>query len=75
MLCIKSQRFCFMLKVDVAVTPSLYRLSDNEMRPGVFDMKLLGGQIVVVAVYSSKKVKLYSLEVRMLELRKVFTST
>ena len=66
-----------MLKVDVTVTPSLYRLrtryqtmcSDNEKTACVRDVKLLGGRLVVVADDRNYKVKLFSLEVRMSMLR------
>ena len=65
------------MKVDVTVTPSLYRLrtryqtkcSDDEGTPNVYDVKLLGGRLVVVADFENDKVKLFSLEVRMSMLR------
>ena len=66
-----------MFKVGVTVTPSLYRLrtryqtkcSNDKTTPFVFDVKLLGGRLVVVADVTNKKVKLFSLEVRMSMLR------
>ena len=66
-----------MLKVGVTVTLSLYRLrtryqtkcSDDKNTPYVFDVKLLGGRLVVVADNNNYKVKLFTFEVRMSMLR------
>ena len=66
-----------MLKVDVTVTPSLYRLrtryqtkcSDDKNTPCVADVKLLDGRLVVVVDFNNAKVKLFSLKVRMSMLR------
>ena len=72
-----------MLEVDVTVTPSLYRLrtryqtkcSDDKNTPSVDDVKLLGGQLVVVADENNHKVKLFTLEVRMSVLRNACITT